>query len=78
MDILSADLVLANEEAAAKSKRNGRKAKIKGEQIFEEPGYHFIAFLPVDGCLWKLDGLQPQPINLGECVNLWMQDVQVI
>lgn len=30
-----------------------------------EAGFHFIAFVPVKGVLWKFDGLERQPQNLG-------------
>ncbi|RKU42431.1 hypothetical protein DL546_000513 [Coniochaeta pulveracea] len=32
-----------------------------------EDAFHFIAYTPINGKLYELDGLQPAPINHGEC-----------
>lgn len=68
MDILNADLALSNEFSAwkkrkhMKKKSGKRKSKSKSD---EESGFHFIAFVPVEGVVWRLDGLQRQPVSLG-------------
>ncbi len=59
MDMLHADLALSNE---ANAKRSKQKASVDDE---DEAGYHFIAFVPIQGCVWKLDGLERQPTSLG-------------
>ena len=58
--MLNTDLQLKND---ATLKRRRRPKAQSGE---EEASFHFIAFVPVECKLWKLDGLQPQPQNLGK------------
>ena len=58
--MLNADLLLKNEATAKKGKR---RTADEGES---EGGFHFIAFMPIDDQLWKLDGLERQPMCLGK------------
>jgi len=71
MDILSADLTLKNEhDKWARAKKNpprkGVKRKLKKKKDDDEPGYHFIAYVPIKGEVWRLDGLRREPVNLGK------------
>ena len=59
-DMLNVDLCLKN--AATSRKRRNQNPSTAVE---EEASFHFIAFVPVNGKLWKLDGLERQPHNLG-------------
>ncbi|KAL8883404.1 MAG: hypothetical protein Q9192_007185 [Flavoplaca navasiana] len=62
MDMLNADLQLKNDASARKKS----KAKESNE---DDAGFHFIAFVPVQDKVWKLDGLERQPQNLGPIGN---------
>ena len=61
LDMLNADLHLKN---AAKSRKKGKGSK--NEEKESEAGFHFIAYVPVNGEVWKLDGLERQPQRLGK------------
>ncbi|KAL3426182.1 ubiquitin carboxyl-terminal family 1 [Phlyctema vagabunda] len=78
-DIRNADLALANEvedwtRARNTKKRNfkGRKKTSKKSNDDDEPGFHFIAYVPIDGEVWRLDGLQRLPVNLGAYEGRWV------
>jgi hypothetical protein len=65
LDMLNADLALSNDARAKKSRKKSDSLKnIEEEQ--DQAGFHFIAFVPIQGCVWKLDGLERQPMNLGK------------
>lgn len=69
-DLLSEDLLLENkyETACKKAKVPAKKRKktSKSSKRNYEPGtYHYIAFVPVDGQVWELDGLESMPLSLG-------------
>lgn len=54
--------------AAAKAKRPRKKVKI--EEDFEEEeegtGFHFVAYVPAGGFVWRMDGMEPFPRKVGE------------
>jgi ubiquitin carboxyl-terminal hydrolase L5 len=60
MDILNADLSLKDEATASKSNRQN------DGDASNEAAFHFIAFVPALGRVWKFDGLERQPQDLGE------------
>ncbi|KAF2266238.1 cysteine proteinase [Lojkania enalia] len=75
MDMLEADKHLAA-QVSRKShipsrispKKNDHTYRDYDEDLdedFEENAHHFIAFLPIDGIVWKLDGMDAFPISLG-------------
>jgi ubiquitin carboxyl-terminal hydrolase L5 len=65
MDILNADLQLKTE---ATSRKKGTKGRESDET---DTAFHFIAFMPVMGQLWKFDGLERQPRALGMSQASW-------
>ena len=60
MDMLNSDLHMKNEVSAQKKSK-----KTKPGVDDDDAGFHFIAYVPVDNNVWKLDGLERQPQKLG-------------
>lgn len=60
MDILNTDLQLKNEATAPRKYRSKKQQEESADAAF-----HFIAFVPALGQIWKFDGLERQPQNLG-------------
>jgi Ubiquitin carboxyl-terminal hydrolase, family 1. len=65
MDMLNSDLQLKN-EATWKRSRMLKKSHTPADS---EAGFHFIAFVPAMGKVWKLDGLERQPQALGVSIK---------
>ncbi|KAI0397498.1 cysteine proteinase [Xylariaceae sp. FL0594] len=70
-DLLSEDLLLQNkyEDSFHKKKPTKRKrvaSKPSKKEDRESSTYHYIAFVPLDGQVWELDGLEAKPLCLGE------------
>ncbi|CEJ56811.1 hypothetical protein PMG11_05529 [Penicillium brasilianum] len=61
MDILNSDLQLQVE-----SKTRKKSSQSQGDDD-SDSSFHFIAFMPVMGQVWKFDGLERQPQLIGQC-----------
>lgn len=70
METLNADLSLQNE--FEESKRKKKRGKKKKNMMADDAAFHFIAFVPIEGCVWRLDGLDRNPRNLGPYSGDWM------
>jgi ubiquitin carboxyl-terminal hydrolase L5 len=74
MDMLNADLALSNDfDKWQKSKKNPKKKNInkaskKRKKDDDEAAFHFIAYVPIHRSVWRLDGLQRQPVYLGKFI----------
>lgn len=57
-----------------KKSKTGRakKRKTVDEDSAADGAFHFIAFVPINGKVWKLDGMDAQPMNLGPFENNWL------
>lgn len=66
MDILNSDLQLKTEATT-------RKRGSSYEDDESNTAFHFIAFMPAMGQLWKFDGLERQPRTLGRFKTIYRE-----
>jgi ubiquitin carboxyl-terminal hydrolase L5 len=62
-------------KAAASTKRGRRKRKTEEEIVDQENGFHFVAYVPAGGCVWRMDGMEPFPRRIGELGESWVMAV---
>ena len=74
----------AEAQASRKGKnRKGRKKKRVTVEEEEEMGFHFVAYVPAHGKVWKLDGLERRPQTVGDLaqdsnwLNMVIPDLQM-
>ncbi|PBP19688.1 putative ubiquitin carboxyl-terminal hydrolase protein [Diplocarpon rosae] len=81
MDVLNADLALKHEydkwvksmkKSAKKPIKKKAAPKRKKQQSGDEQGFHYVAYVPIQGDVWRLDGLQKYPVNLGPSDDSWV------
>lgn len=47
-------------------------------EMDKEDDYHYIAYVHIDGYIWELDGLQPEPIRLSACTrDEWVNEARL-
>ncbi|KAH7138301.1 ubiquitin carboxyl-terminal hydrolase [Dendryphion nanum] len=63
MDMLESDTNLA---LKAQKNVKGRRNSQGSDSSIEDNAHHFVAFLPVDGEVWKLDGYDCNPTAIGD------------
>eukprot|EP01122_Echinamoeba_exundans_P001925 TRINITY_DN118_c0_g2_i1.p1 TRINITY_DN118_c0_g2~~TRINITY_DN118_c0_g2_i1.p1 ORF type:complete len:322 (-),score=79.37 TRINITY_DN118_c0_g2_i1:14-979(-) len=72
-------LAIGNQETIRKAHNSFRRPEgitvIDKTQTATEDAFHFVAYLPINGHLYELDGLQEGAINLGSCTNESWLDV---
>lgn len=61
--MFNADLQLKNDTRSKKQSQSSKKNKHDAQD--DDGSFHFIAFVPVEGTVWKFDGLERQPQALG-------------
>lgn len=70
MDMRNVDLQLKNEATSRRRTKSTRDDEA-------DAGFHFIAFVPAMGKVWKFDGLERQPQSIGDCPeNDWLDLVR--
>ena len=62
MDMLNIDLCMSH-EANSRVKKGATRSRHC--RAYEDPSYHFNAFILKNGEVWKLDGLERYPQSLG-------------
>ncbi|KIV81872.1 hypothetical protein PV11_04022 [Exophiala sideris] len=55
----------AKEKQAARSKRSRKKRKQTDQYEDDENGFHFVAYVPAGGSVWKMDGMEQFPREVG-------------
>jgi ubiquitin carboxyl-terminal hydrolase L5 len=58
----------AEEAKMRKGKKRQKRASFDRED--EESGFHFIAYVPAGGTIWRMDGMETFPRQIGKSPDL--------
>ncbi|KAI0836162.1 cysteine proteinase [Hypoxylon sp. FL0890] len=74
IDLIAEDLALDNkyEESMKKRRTQKKSSRSTRKKASPETNYHYIAYVPVNGQVWELDGFQLKPLNLGPIADSWL------
>lgn len=66
LDLLNADLGTENEAKEFKKKRAKVNTSRKRRKPSSDAAFHFIAYVPIEGKVWQLNGLENHPVCIGK------------
>ncbi|RYP69793.1 hypothetical protein DL771_005902 [Monosporascus sp. 5C6A] len=88
IDLAAEDLLLDNKyEVGVKRKKRGTQSQKTGKKpVLKKPAtprkkseietpFHYIAYVPVNGQVWELDGFETQPLCIGSYKDSWLDTV---
>jgi len=86
IDMLNADLLLEENWTQGQKKKprvNGRGGakKKKNKKPQADSAFHFVAYMPIEGEIWRMDGLDGFPQSLGRCETgeeNWLHEIEPI
>ncbi|KAI1411544.1 cysteine proteinase [Hypoxylon sp. FL1857] len=74
IDLVAEDLALDNKHEESLKRRRAQKKSSRSsrKKATAETNYHYIAYVPVNGQVWELDGFQLKPLSLGPIAGSWL------
>lgn len=64
-DALEAAKKQRRAEEAKKRKVKKRRKRVSFDRDDDESGFHFIAYVPAAGSIWRMDGMEAFPRRIG-------------
>lgn len=68
-DVVEAEKKKKRAEQAKNRKTTKRRKRNSFHREDEENGFHFIAYVPAGGSVWRMDGMEAFPRRIGKSLN---------